>query len=870
MATRARLALQAAPRVAPRVELPRQVPIGQPGDRAEREAEQTAAAVMRGQRVAPPGAGAGLLQRECAACETGTARGSAPAGTMDTIRAMRGQGAPLPGALRRDFEPRFGADFSSVRVHTGGNAAAAARELDARAFTLGSDVYFGAQQFDPAGDEGRHLLAHELTHVLQNDGAVHREIATGGPDVTSAIADRAAEDAGPCAVSASSLSNVGLLHQLNRARLYLSQHARGEGTYYDHANLLRRLSAERQRRIAGGQVWLATRGLLDPPATLLAVQPSGPLQIAAVQVSGASVGGAYVASVATVVTEGQFARFLSNHGIATVDPQALQRGPVSVDLPPEVRGTVSYSLAPPAVADPLADVFSGLRPPLFVSPPPLFNVGPGTAQPFGPPVPIIAGAAEQLGDLRRSPGAVTERGPERVYIPRSPDRGPTVMVYDPASGVAGVSGIGPSGVGALGTSVRPGWGLPGGSTGFMWEGSHVTDLALGSGGLSARGFRAGLPLHAEASVLGPTSRAWTRLNVGVPGGYFNDALFPYLGVLPAPDHWARGGGGAMAIMTVEGRPASADALIRLMAAASIANEGGTYRFSTPPTMRSDGTTPSAAYANAAELAQAEGVANWCTLGGRNCINQVIDLHQTAAEGLPLRTIRPDGTVVELALPENASASNMSEFMRTVPDEVLQAHGLRRVDLGRLAWGRVGMAGGMGVGMSLAGDAWRASQGEHVGGWQVAGDAALGGTGSAVSMVAEDWAANGLTNRLVTAGVAPGGAGVFGRAAASGGVAIVVAPITTSLQMYFSDEDYTYIDYAARSTRSGVAAAGGGALSAGVVGAIWGSEVPLAGNALGFVIGFGGYYLIDWVAGDTVEEGVREALGEPGCTAGAAP
>lgn len=860
MATRARPAPQPAPRVAPA----RRVAIGQPGDRAEREAEHTAAAVMRGRRVAPPGAGAGLLQRECAACEASTAEDSAPAGTMDTIRRMRGQGAPLPGALRRDLEPRFGADFSGVRVHTGGHAAAAARDLDARAFTLGSDVFFGAQQFDPAREDGRHLLAHELTHVLQNDGAVHRQTTTGGP---AATADRNAEGAGPCAVSASSLSNVGLLHQLNRARLYLSQHARGEGSYYDHANLLRRLGAERQRRIAGGQVWLATHGLLDPPATLIAVQPAGPLQIAVSQLSGTVAGGAYVASVATVVTEAQFARFLSSRGIATVDAQTLQAGPQTVGLPPEVRGTVSYSLASPTVADPLADVFSGLRPPLFVSPPPLFNAGPGSAEPFAPSVPIIAGAAEQVGDLRRSPGLVTERGPERVYFPRSPDRGPTVMVYDPAAGVAGT---GPSGVGALGTSVRPGWGLPAGSTGFMWEGSHVTDLALGSGGMSARGFRASLPLHTESSFRGPTSGATTRLNVGVAGSYANDALFPYLGALPSPEHWARGGGGAMAIMTAEGRPASADALIRLMAAATVANEGGTYRFSTPPTMRSDGTTPSAAYANASELAQAEGVANWCTLGGRNCINQVAGLHEAAANGLPLRYTRPDGTVVELVLPENASARNMSEFMRTVPDEVLEAHGLRRVDLGRLAWGRVGVAGSMGAGMSLAGDAWRASQGEHVGGWQVAGDAAVGGTGSAVSMVAEDWAANGLTNRLVTAGVAPAGAGVFGRAAASGGVAIVVAPITTSLQMAFSDEHYTYIDYAARSTRSGVAAAGGGALSAGVVGAIWGSEVPLAGNALGFVIGFGGYYLIDWAAGDSVEEGVREALGEPGCSGGAAP
>ena len=73
------------------------------------------------------------------------------------------------------FEPRFGRDFSGVRVHTDSRAAASARRLNARAYTLGQDVVFDAGQFAPETQEGRRLLAHELAHVVQQT----REDSTG-------------------------------------------------------------------------------------------------------------------------------------------------------------------------------------------------------------------------------------------------------------------------------------------------------------------------------------------------------------------------------------------------------------------------------------------------------------------------------------------------------------------------------------------------------------------------------------------------------------------------------------------------------------------------------------------------------------------
>lgn len=76
-------------------------------------------------------------------------------------------GVPLSAAERAYFEARFNRDFSQVRLHTGSGAAALAAALQARAFTLGSHIVFNRAEYAPASRDGRHLLAHELTHVVQ-------------------------------------------------------------------------------------------------------------------------------------------------------------------------------------------------------------------------------------------------------------------------------------------------------------------------------------------------------------------------------------------------------------------------------------------------------------------------------------------------------------------------------------------------------------------------------------------------------------------------------------------------------------------------------------------------------------------------------
>jgi hypothetical protein len=95
----------------------------------------------------------------------------ADAAVEQRINTQQGAGSPLPDETRNFMESRFSADFSDVRVHTGGEAAQLNRSLQARAFTRGQDIFFGEGNYNPSADEGRQLLAHELTHVVQQGSA---------------------------------------------------------------------------------------------------------------------------------------------------------------------------------------------------------------------------------------------------------------------------------------------------------------------------------------------------------------------------------------------------------------------------------------------------------------------------------------------------------------------------------------------------------------------------------------------------------------------------------------------------------------------------------------------------------------------------
>lgn len=167
-------------------------------DPLEREADQVADHVMRSAGPAigarPSGAPAGVIRRACERCaeeeeeKKNVVRRSAaqPGGGAELTvsermhagieSAQQGGGRELPAGTRSFMGQRFGHDFSRVRIHADSRAARLADGLGARAFTVGSDVFFASGEYRPETRDGMRLLAHELTHTVQAaPGLIHRQ-----------------------------------------------------------------------------------------------------------------------------------------------------------------------------------------------------------------------------------------------------------------------------------------------------------------------------------------------------------------------------------------------------------------------------------------------------------------------------------------------------------------------------------------------------------------------------------------------------------------------------------------------------------------------------------------------------------------------
>ena len=135
-----------------------------------------------------------FLQRKCAACEheeeeqiqrkitpfiqkkgNGLEGGTASESVTNQINASRGGGSRMSENTLSFMESRFNTDFSGVKIHTDSNAIQMSHELNAQAFTVGNDIYFNSGKYSPESASGKHLLAHELTHTVQQGGAVQRK-----------------------------------------------------------------------------------------------------------------------------------------------------------------------------------------------------------------------------------------------------------------------------------------------------------------------------------------------------------------------------------------------------------------------------------------------------------------------------------------------------------------------------------------------------------------------------------------------------------------------------------------------------------------------------------------------------------------------
>jgi hypothetical protein len=168
--------------------------INKPGDNYEQEADRITEQVMRMpesqfQCACPCGGGCPKCQTEQPGKEheslqtkrvqaSDTGQIAAPPIVHEVLRSP---GQPLDPATRAFMEPRFGYDFSKVRVHSGATAEESARDLNAHAYTVGHNVVFGAGRFESWTHEGRRLLAHELTHVVQQAGVTSLQRQPAGP-----------------------------------------------------------------------------------------------------------------------------------------------------------------------------------------------------------------------------------------------------------------------------------------------------------------------------------------------------------------------------------------------------------------------------------------------------------------------------------------------------------------------------------------------------------------------------------------------------------------------------------------------------------------------------------------------------------------
>ncbi len=151
--------------------------VNRPGDKFEQEADAKAEEVMKESNQSDFSSSFGpmTIQKKCAECEEEERiqmKGSSSAGFADPetengIVTEKGNGKPLNQETKTWMESRFGADFGDVKIHDGDNSQKLNKKLSARAFTHKNHIFFNSGEYNPTSNQGKKLLAHELTHVVQ-------------------------------------------------------------------------------------------------------------------------------------------------------------------------------------------------------------------------------------------------------------------------------------------------------------------------------------------------------------------------------------------------------------------------------------------------------------------------------------------------------------------------------------------------------------------------------------------------------------------------------------------------------------------------------------------------------------------------------
>ncbi len=276
--------------------------------------------------------GSSALTGECADCEKQklslqpSTQNSEVEGLNDkgvppiVHEVLNSSGQPLDQMTRAFMEPRFGHDFSRVRVHSGARAADSARAVNALAYTVGQDVVFGAGQYRPDSVEGRSLLTHELTHTIQQgDGS---------------------------GFSASSISGVGDAAELEAEKA--AQVINDGGAIHSVGTVAPHLARQADAGLPGGVPSL-------PTVTTFGVTPSAPPTGCKVDVRATHIGGILsslpIWHTFVVYTDTAGAEFYFRGGPGGSCPKvdAGQYGTITTNNGPYTASTVDWSPGAPSV-----------------------------------------------------------------------------------------------------------------------------------------------------------------------------------------------------------------------------------------------------------------------------------------------------------------------------------------------------------------------------------------------------------------------------------------------------------------------------------------------------------------------------------------
>ncbi|MEA2574696.1 MAG: hypothetical protein QOH93_1994, partial [Chloroflexia bacterium] len=805
--------------------------MSQPGDSQEQEAEQLAERVVSGEGQSPPTNG-----------HTPSSPPGAGANARASLLRDISPGTYLDPATRLFMEARLGIDLSQVRVHTDRDMADSARVVNADAYTVGSDVVFGNVGYDPTSMSGRRLLAHELAHVAQqaNGRALRlqrQQVSSQSPPnytpaapppernyTPASLPGDTPQVEGPPTFDPQAANVVGytnemLSAEITRVRNWLSTHTAMEVDYSPYTILGRRLGEERTRRIGMGYVWLRD-DLSTLPTSLISMSRQG-RSIAVIQVDPATGFGAPLdVRRSPVMSNRQFQAFLAASGIRTMTPEeyaaqaALSRR--QRNQGPDWTG---------------ASMGGSMGSFGYLSGPSSYMPGAFAGDLNNP-----AGWRGNLGELAFQRSSMRGLMMQDLNLLRWTNfNAPT---FNPASPTT-TTGSFPT-------------------YDFQFRlGGYLVQVKTSVS--ATPGARYGVFLDGFADALGTGQQPQFRSAVS--------NLIPEAGnTTGTPSPAARSQAAGRAIIAV-----NADDVTGLQEALRDPARYSTVRYQRVLTGLLG-----------AEPAQINGVA-YNSYTALEAARQSNTITQQQYDG----TLRTYGERAAQRVVSNGltldQLTNLQNFRTQVAARQAANPALTEEAVGRMAYpellesvqnrgnpraqmsswgGTVGRGGAMGGGFAVVTEAGviLLNPDEHP---EALRDLAVSGgsgfTGGVAGAATERYAAGRVSQYLITQELTQTWMTTGGRSLAGGIGGGVAAPVMTTVGMLLDDQEHTGTDYAARNTRAFVSGGLSAALSAGVVGAIWGSEVPIAGNIVGFVVGFGGYLLVDWLVGEDVEQGVRSAL-----------